>query len=514
VTDAAQDLGGSVDPEKVAGDIAQIAIDLLGSEPAAALAECAASEATAASASEAVAHRLHEGIVVPLDRERWPPARTWANSQDAVRALAGLPGADGAALAHALVGAIAYQPIPGPDNPLHEEVFDWVLAASPGTVRWVVERSENGSLPMDGRRFITERVWGLPGESGAYWLLKIIAAHDFEAKSLFQDMPTGRLRAWEPGDWTARLEALAEARLSPPPGLLRVFGIAAPPPESSAAQVKLACRYATRREDYLLRTVAGNVRSYRTGDPAVDVALFWWPAEGSERELLRWLVELGGEPSARHPLVAAAAAAGLVDVPTRRYLDAELDRPEWADREVPWTVDRVVEAGDVRLPDGRVSGGDAVWSSHGVPVTVALHPGGFRVRVAIATHPLMGEECAAAELVVDPDAEAIGWELLRTGGGREGYIVEVGVGCFAASAIFEHTEGLGELAELIGRHASVLEIDRGEAGSAVLFTVGPQHAVCRTWRGLSADGRVVRLVTDLGLLELDPARSRSVPWAS
>jgi hypothetical protein len=47
-------------------------------------------------------------------------------------------------------------------------------------------------------------------------------------------------------------------------------------------------------------------------------------------------------------------------------------------------------------------------------------------------------------------------------------------------------------------------VDAGEARSFVMFTVGPQHQLCRTWVGRAADGRVVRVLTDLGLLGLDP----------
>ena len=47
-------------------------------------------------------------------------------------------------------------------------------------------------------------------------------------------------------------------------------------------------------------------------------------------------------------------------------------------------------------------------------------------------------------------------------------------------------------------------VDAGELGSIVMFTVGPQHQLCRTWAGYAEDGRIVRVVSDLGLIHLNP----------
>jgi len=49
-------------------------------------------------------------------------------------------------------------------------------------------------------------------------------------------------------------------------------------------------------------------------------------------------------------------------------------------------------------------------------------------------------------------------------------------------------------------------------GGIAMCTVGPQHQLCRTWSGVAAHGRVVQLVTDLGLLELDPTTGIGLPW--
>ena len=45
-----------------------------------------------------------------------------------------------------------------------------------------------------------------------------------------------------------------------------------------------------------------------------------------------------------------------------------------------------------------------------------------------------------------------------------------------------------------------------------MCTVGPQNQLCQSWAGRSVDGRVVQLVTDLGLLDLDLAARPDLPW--
>ena len=182
------------------------------------------------------------------------------------------------------------------------------------------------------------------------------------------------------------------------------------PPGTSAAQVRLVCTYAKSPTDWALRTTAERVGGYKSGDPRKDVELFWWAASGTTTELLRWVLELSGPPGARAGLAEVALAEGLVDASTRDFLAAELPRPAWADGDVQWEVDEIVEAGSVALPDGRLSAADPYWAFEGVRFEIELPPGAYPVRVFKAIHPLLGRQCAAADVVVAPELELARWE--------------------------------------------------------------------------------------------------------
>src|SRR5262245_34019252 len=87
------------------------------------------------------------------------------------------------------------------------------------------------------------------------------------------------------------------------------------------------------------------------------------PCRGRGRPLMAptsvlWLLELMGSAGQRAPLVDAAVASGLMDAETGELMKRDVERPGWADGEVPWTLDDVVIVGDVHLPGGRLGGGD------------------------------------------------------------------------------------------------------------------------------------------------------------
>ena len=184
-----------------------------------------------------------------------------------------------------------------------------------------------------------------------------------------------------------------------------------------------------------------------------------------------------------------------------------------------WQLERVVDAGTVRLPDGWLSGGDPWWSFEGVSFELRVPPGAYPVRVAVAstqTEEKTRHECAAAELIVDAAAVPTRWELVPTlafatpGGG---YQSEVGVTCFAPTDWLA-TGPMSTRDLPPPRHPGWQQHDDHEGDddlSLVLFTVGPQHGECLTFTGHDDAGRITRVVTDLGLLDLDP-RTRPLPW--
>lgn len=485
------------------------------------VADCRRDSQLAQAVSEAVA-------VVVVDEAAshsiaLPPAEAvWPRAQHGIVELARVPGANQRRLAEALLEVCTLETVTTSGDDLTQDALRLLIDQAPDLVGALVDNPDRyGQLPPPPWKyhgtttaFLFRALWMLPGEGGVNWFLRMFPHHDIKMNFLYQDMRVEKYAAWTRFEWTAedwalRLHALADARLDPPPGLLTVFGLGRTPPprESSAAQVHLACVYGTRPEDYIVRTVAANVKSYRTGNPREDVDLFWWPPPAEDQTLMRALIELAGEPGEREPLIRAAAEAGVIDEAGARKLGAPLARPEWADREVPWSVDEVVEAGTVRTPDGRIAAGDPWIASEQMPFVVLVAPGAYPVRVAVAAHPVYGRGNGAAELLIEADAEPDRWELVETTHpSASGYVVEVGVGSFGSEEALD-SGVVPLLPDDIDYRTEVREIDRGDVGSLVMFAVVPQHQDCRTWAGLTSDGRVVRLLTDLGLLDLDPSES-------
>jgi hypothetical protein len=134
-----------------------------------------------------------------------------------------------------------------------------------------------------------------------------------------------------------------------------------------------------------------------------------------------------------------------------------------------------------------------------------------------STHPLYGRACAVAELVVDSGTPVDDWERLgaRRDGEEFGYRVEVGVGSFGAASALANAP-FHELApaDFPGGRASHAQVDAEDLGSIVMFHVLPQHQLCRTWAGRAADGKIVHVVSDLGILHVDPEMNPDEPLRS
>jgi hypothetical protein len=285
----------------------------------------------ARAVSLAVADQLVAGAMDRRD-PHWPPHRTWDEDQDAVVALAKLPEADGLALAKALLRACDRQfPVDVSDqsNRLHEQTFRWLMEIAADEVEEVIKGLGDR---RHGTSYIARWLHSLPGDEGARWLVRMIRADEGYANL----MVPPRLEeggTWSTEDWNARLNAMADARFDPRP---RQFWIPReqykPPAETSPAQVRLACTYAESREDYLLMSVAANLKAYRTGESSHDVELVWWsPANDRQRESLRWLLEQSGRVETVAPLVEAARAQGLLDENLADYL-TDLDTRSWRER--------------------------------------------------------------------------------------------------------------------------------------------------------------------------------------
>ncbi|QGG94565.1 hypothetical protein GH723_05280 [Actinomarinicola tropica] len=409
-------------------------------------------------------------------------------------------------LATALLTAILEQPSYGPDNLLDAGAFALLLDAVPDQVEAALDPAADRHV--GGQRYLRQHVFTIPGPSGAMWLERLIRADDTHAYFLFTDMRIGKLPTWSEVDWSDRLDAIARVASEPRPTIVRMLSMATVPRSATPALVRVAIAHGTGPTDSLVRGAAATIRSHRRGDES-DLELIDWEAHRVAPELHRWLLELSGESGERDPLVAAARSAGRIDDAAAAILAAPLDRPAWADGEVPWTVAEVVTIGEVDLPGGTLTGGDPWYTGghEGFPWTVRLEAEAARVDVVVVEHPLYGRECAALHLVTAGAAPVDHWEPVAGRVVPEGYHVEIGIAGFGSVAAYEG--------------GAIPETDREEVpgsphpfwhlfgtddrGGLALCSVGPQHQVCRTWVGRTEAGHAVAAVTDLGLLDLDLA---------
>lgn len=445
-----------------------------------------------------------------------PRRETWIDLQsEVVDAAEGASPAERGALAAALLDAVLHQPSFGPSNRLTPEAFRLILAEAPEEVRRALGLKTVETM-YGGLRYLEWHLWTVPGLAGADWLRELALADDVRANFLYQDMSSGKLPRWSDADWPVRLDVLAALPAEPRPGIVTMLAMSKPPREACPSLVRVVLAHGVDERDHLTRSAAAHIRAHRSGEPAADAGLFDWSAQSTRPELFRWLLELAGDSGTRHGLVEAAVDAGAITVEDGRRLAAPLERPAWADGEVPWRIAAVRPAGVVRLPDGRLTGGDPWWTggAEGIPWLVELPRGAFDVTAIVASHPLLGQECAALHLCVGPE-RAASWTLIPTVYGHEGYHVEVGTAGLGSVAAYEallvHDEPVLDewLADDPPRWRTM---DGGDAGSLVMCSVGPQHQLCRTWLGKSDAGEVVALVTDLGLIDLDPGVDPRLPW--
>jgi len=450
----------------------------------------------------------------PAPRPEWmlpapPPRESWITLQDEIVAVAGAAGPDGRAeLARWLLGAVLAQAVAGRANPLSPEAFDLLLDATPIELELNLAPSTFHTRG-GGHRFLLEHVWSIPGPQGAAWLSRLARSDDYSAGSLAQAM--GRdVRMWTDDEWPDRVEVLTTLHPRPRPNVVGAAAALSWPRTAARAMFKLALVHGVDETDHLVRTIAARLRTLRRAAAADDLDLVDWEAQRFMAPTsVLWLLELMGSAGQRAPLVDAAVASGLMDDETGELMKRDVERPGWADGEVPWTLDDVVIVGDVHLPGGRLGGGDPflIGSEGGRPSwEIEVDVDRAQVRVVVAAHPLRGRECAALQLVADPDAEVARWTLIRTASGRSHYTVEVGVA--SVGAVETYASGLIYEQQMDFSRESKpawAELSADARTTMVLCSVGPQHQDCRTWAGTTDDGRVVTTVTDLGLLDLNPS---------
>jgi Domain of unknown function (DUF1963) len=382
-------------------EVDELADDVVAGDGQRAVVACAADPELAGAVSRTVATRLVERAA--SHRSAVDTALfVWPGAQGAIVALAALPGADTPALAGALLRCCVYEAVSGEPDKLGAPALRLILDHC-GEVVEHLFRLRPDQLSSDvltppwpnggwgTMRFLVDALWALPGAEGARWMDLLLG---FDPHGIVSQ----RARDWTPADWTLRLDALSDRNELPQQAYRLALAMLDPadpaPREAAPALARYACsRFAAGQSPRRYVGRAANVLApHRTGDPEQDAALFWWGAAGDdELTALRWLLELSGPAGARPPLVEVARARGLVEAEVARTLAAELDRPLWADRDVPWVVTEVREEG-VREPPEDVAAllGAAPWPT----------------RTVVAVHPIHGRADAAVEVLADADADA------------------------------------------------------------------------------------------------------------
>jgi hypothetical protein len=288
---------------------------------------CQRSPELAREVSLAVRDGLIDGVV-NWGEPGWPPMRTWQDDQDGVVALGRLSGPAERELAGGLLYACDRQrPRPQASsgyrpNRIHEQTFGWWMDVIPDLV---AETIKDLGAHRHGTFDLARWLRALPGRDAARWLVRMVEATPDFADLLNPPRLDEAGRTWDAREWIEIFNAFADARFDPrPPRLWIPQGKQKPGPETGPSQVHLACTYADARDDFLLTTVAANLRSYRSGDPSLDAALAWWePADDRQRKRLYWLLEQSGPPDSVVSLAEAAQEQGLANESLVEFLRAE-----------------------------------------------------------------------------------------------------------------------------------------------------------------------------------------------
>jgi hypothetical protein len=392
-------------------EVQGFAEDVVDGDGREAIGACAGDPELARAVSRAAARRLVERASSHRSAVD-PELFVWPKAQDAIVALAKVPGADAPTLAGALMRCCIHEPVSGESDQLGDEGLRLILEHHAGVVEQLIPLGaehglHSGSLsppwPSDGLpslRFLTDAMWSLHGAEGARWMDVLI---DHAPHAIVSRRP----RAWTPEDWTLRYEVLSARPVLPSEAYSLESAMLderdPAPREAAPALVRYACSRFTDGQDLRagLGRTANVLAGHRRGDPPRDAELFWWDASTDDQvAALRWLIELSGPEGSRQSLVDAAVASGCVSAAAGAALSAELDRPLWVDRDVPWVVTEVREEEDAQAP------GD---------LAALLGAGRVRTRTVVAVHPRHGRADAAVEVVANADSAPLSWDAVGDG---------------------------------------------------------------------------------------------------
>ncbi|MFI6487457.1 DUF4241 domain-containing protein [Streptomyces sp. NPDC050564] len=270
-----------------------------------------------------------------------------------------------------------------------------------------------------------------------------------------------------------------------------------------------------------LHTMAGMPDEQRWV-PAPEFGAWEWTValvtDGQFPDALREAPETNPTPLA----TAFAVANWQPPAPLRpRHLDGMFTlgtrfSPPYDGEAGPYVVQRVIDAGVLRLPTGQVIACDPNWITPGKPFTVAVPPGDYRAEIATAAYtsayedtPVHIEDYTAARVLVS-EKSTVAWELaLRPGedprtlrdGEFYGFGVDSGTGCFVDAAAAPRLTGReNTLAQNPGPDGILVRDDPESGGSLIAYPSGMGDGTYPVWIGRDADGEVTCFVADMLIL--------------
>lgn len=222
-----------------------------------------------------------------------------------------------------------------------------------------------------------------------------------------------------------------------------------------------------------------------------------------------------------------AAAFDKAFVPNFSIETKSTDNGETRVETVPF---KVVEAGSLKLPSGRVCAADPFISlPDAKPFTQSTPTGAFPVRLAVADFPSGGTRVTFAR-VDFKHTQVVCWSMavvekqdVATLKDNEifGYGVDTGTGSFfdptagkAAAELLKadndvwetwQTEGEANGPKIVGPYSFLLNLQLGEA-NAIMFHSGWGDGFYASWFGYDADGNVAALITDFQTVDWNATR--------
>jgi hypothetical protein len=242
------------------------------------------------------------------------------------------------------------------------------------------------------------------------------------------------------------------------------------------------------------------------------------------QRLLRYITWLFAGVSAAAPV----AGAGGAPPPYARAFDLAFV-PRWKAQVGEETVSfRVFEAGQLRLPSGKIVACDPFVNMDRPAFTVSVPAGEYSVRLALVEGGNDARRVAFARLAIS-SAPVVRWEMALVAGQDAttlkadeifGYPVDAGTGSFldaetgaAAWPKMTEDEDIAQgwitqgdkLSAGPGTPTFHLDVDVGQ-GNIVMFTSGWGDGFYASWFGYDAQGRVAALVTDFAVVDWAKAK--------